>query len=97
MFTKGSVRVVNFSLYDRYGELVFVKEVDPVVDSSPSPGPEDTGTVWDLGWEGEWGRPGDDQGEAIQGVYVYVINLILDEGTAEERTEIEAGDLTIFR
>ena len=97
MFTKGSVRVVNFSLYDRWGELIFVRELDPQVDATPSPGPDDTALVWDLGWEGEWGRPGDDQGEAIEGVYVYVINMILDEGTAEEREQIEAGDVTIFR
>jgi len=91
MFTKGSVVVQRYSIYDRWGELIFVKELDPMIDATPLPRPQ-TATEWDLGWTGEWGRPDSFEGEAIQGVYVYVINLTIDG-----REEIEAGDLTIFR
>ena len=97
MFTKGSVRVQEYSIYDRWGELVFIKELDPVADATRLTGPDQSATEWDLGWTGEWGTPGQAEGDAIQGVYVYVIKMILDEGTTEEREEIEAGDLTIFR
>ena len=95
MFTQGSVTVQDVAIYDRWGELVYVKELDPLVDVSDDPDPDASGQVWDLGFEGRWGNDG--AADVEQGVYVYVINLVVDEGAPTERPEIEAGDITVFR
>ncbi len=95
MFTQGSVTVRDVAIYDRWGELVYIKELDPLVDVMDDSDTDATGQVWDLGFTGRWGN--DAAGNVEQGVYVYVINLVIDEGGPLERPEIEAGDITVFR
>ena len=95
MFTQGSVTVRDVAIYDRWGELIYIKELDPAVDVMDDSDPDATGQVWDLGFTGRWGNDG--AADVEQGVYVYVINLVVDEGGPLERPEIEAGDITVFR
>jgi len=92
MYTKGSVTVDSYSIYDRWGELVYTKMINPELDSIKLTGPGETAVEWNLDWTGNWGTPAEIEGVAIQGVYVYVIEMRVDDAK-----EIEAGDLTIFR
>lgn len=100
MYTKGQVIVNSYSIYDRWGELVYTRDLDPSVDAVRLARP-DTATEWNLDWTGEWGVPEGQSGtgDAVEpGVYVYVINLTYDKTDEDEgRTEVEAGDLTVFR
>ncbi len=79
MFTKGNdILVKSVKIYDRWGELIHEKEINS------------TDREVDLFWSGNWG---DQDGQpAIQGVYVYLIEL-----EVEGRKIIEAGDVTIIR
>jgi len=101
MYTKGQVTVTKYSIYDRWGELIYLRELDPLVDARQLTGPDEKATEWNLDWRGEWGveENSTERGAPVeQGVYVYVIELIYNEGVeGEQRTEIEAGDLTVFR
>ncbi len=62
MFTNGGdILVEDLKIYDRWGELVLVKDINS------------TEREIDLTWEGYWGE---DNGKPVeQGVYVYVINM----------------------
>ena len=97
MYTKGGVTVQKYSIYDRWGELVFFRDLDPMVDAIQLTGPDESAVEWTLDWFGEWGTTGTNEGQAEQGVYVYVIEMVIDEGGPDERIEIEAGDITVFR
>lgn len=68
--------VTSMSIYDRWGNLVFIKK------NAPANSPAD-------GWNGEFGS-----GEAMQGVYVYLIYVKIEGKAAED---VYAGDVTLIR
>lgn len=87
--SEGDILVETVSVYDRWGELVHFKDAGLEADAN--------GRV-DLGWDGFWvdpDNPGNvnlESDKALQGVYVYKINLVVDG-----RQVIEASDLTVLR
>ncbi|MDA8693501.1 gliding motility-associated C-terminal domain-containing protein, partial [Saprospiraceae bacterium] len=88
MFVSSDAVVVNsVRVYDRWGELVYVKEEG--LDSDPN-----ADNRVDLGWAGQFADsdPDNVDEDVIQGVYVYVIE-INDDG----KNVIESGDLTVLR
>jgi hypothetical protein len=64
------------SIYDRWGNLVFIKK------NAPANSPAD-------GWNGEFGS-----GEAIQGVYVYLIYVKIEGKAADD---VYSGNVTLIR
>ena len=92
MFVSGDEIVVNsVRVYDRWGELVHIKETDLEAD--------DMKRV-DLGWAGEWADQDDPNtiGEEVeQGVYVYLINLSETQPGGRVREIIESGDVSVLR
>jgi gliding motility-associated-like protein len=68
--------VTSMSIYDRWGNLVFIKKNAPA--NSPAEG-----------WNGEFGS-----GEAIQGVYVYLIYVKIEGKAADD---VYSGDVTLIR
>ena len=82
MKNSGKDIVVNsVRIYDRWGELVHFNENLEFIDQG-----EFTKVVFD--WSGEFG----DRGEVEQGVYVYVIDMVVSG-----REEPESGDITVLR
>ena len=78
--------ITGFAVYDRWGELVFLADLDAL------------NTMPGYGWTGDFNNePGR---EVEQGVYVYVIEVqyTADSGIpGEGETEVFAGDITVFR
>ena len=79
--------ITEFAIYDRWGELVFLADLDLLNQENSA-----------YGWTGDWNN---EAGRAVeQGVYVYIISVryTADSGVpGEGETELFAGDVTIFR
>jgi len=83
MFYKGRDIIVNsVRIFDRWGELVHVNE-SLVPEVSPN-----GFTKIDFDWQGQFG----DSGNVEQGVYVYVVDMLVSG-----RPVVESDDITVLR